>query len=115
MNRRSLILSILIMTALMAACGKKEEAAPAEETVSEDTADVVVLSADYVPDVPDYVPELSRIKSICELSTMKCIYHNVAYGTQYAGTGISHMGEKNRSFMQEYDCEVDISIKHFTA
>ena len=93
----------------LAACGKKEQPAEAEEAVSDDTAEVIVLSADYVPDTPDFVPELSRIKSICELSTMKCIYHNVAYGTQYAGTGLSHMGEKSRSFMQEYDCEVEIS------
>ena len=110
MKRRFLILGLMISLMLLAACGKKEQSAAAEEAaVSEDTAEVIVLSADYVPDVPDYVPELSRIKSICELSTMKCIYHNVAYGTQYAGTGISHMGEKSRSFMQEYDCEVEIS------
>ena len=106
MKRRVLILGLMISLMLLAACGKKEQSAAAEEAaVSEDTAEVIVLSADYVPDVP----ELSRIKSICELSTMKCIYHNVAYGTQYAGTGISHMGEKSRSFMQEYDCEVEIS------
>ena len=110
MKKRFLILSLMIALMLMAACGKKEQSAAPEETaVSEDTAEVIVLSADYVPDVPDFVPELSRIKSICELSTMKCIYHNVAYGTQYAGTGLSHMGEKSRSFMQEYDCEVEIS------
>ena len=109
MNKRFLILCMMISLVLITACGKKEQPAEAEEAVSDDTAEVIVLSADYVPDIPDFVPELSRIKSICELSTMKCIYHNVAYGTQYAGTGLSHMGEKSRSFMQEYDCEVEIS------
>ena len=109
MNKRFLILCMMISLVLIAACGKKEQPAEAEEAVSDDTAEVIVLSADYVPDTPDFVPELSRIKSICELSTMKCIYHNVAYGTQYAGTGLSHMGEKSRSFMHEYDCEVEIS------
>ena len=75
MNKRFLILCMMISLVLIAACGKKERPAEAEEAVSDDTAEVIVLSADYVPDTPDFVPELSRIKSICELSTMKCIYH----------------------------------------
>ena len=108
MDKRYLAICLLRMSVILCACGK-EAVQESEGTVSEDEPEVIVLSADYVPDLPDFVPELSRIKSICELSTLKCIYHNVAYGTQYAGTGLSHMGEKNRNFMQEYDCEVEIS------
>lgn len=108
MDKRYLAICLLLMSVILCACGK-EAVHESESTVSADEPEVIVLSADYVPDTPDFVPELSRIKSICELSTLKCIYHNVAYGTQYAGTGLSHMGEKNRNFMQEYDCEVEIS------
>ncbi len=108
MDKRYLAICLLLMSVILSACGK-EAVQESESTVSADEPEVIVLSADYVPDLPDFVPELSRIKSICELSTLKCIYHNVAYGTQYAGTGLSHMGEKNRNFMQEYDCEVEIS------
>ncbi len=108
MDKRYFAIGFLLMIMMLCACGK-DTVEEIESTVSEDEPEVIVLSADYVPDTPDFVPELSRIKSICELSTLKCIYHNVAYGTQYAGTGLSHMGEKNRNFMQEYDCEVEIS------
>ncbi len=104
MNKR--FLSFLIMASsvmCISACGK-------EETVPEpDSVSVSQVIETIEEEEPFFVPEISRIKAICELSTVKCIYHNVAYGVQYAGTGLSHVGEKERKFMQEYDSEVEIS------
>ena len=110
--KNKLIYGILLLTLLLPACGKKEEAEPPAET------EIISVSKDDTNDLqnavstessPPFVPELASVKAICELSTMRCIYHNVASGTQYAGTGLAHAGEKDRKFMQEYDCEVEIS------
>ena len=60
---------------------------------------------------PDKVPQLEKVKSICELTTLKCYYHNVAKGTKESGTGLVHLGEKERTFWMEYTGEVEISFR----
>lgn len=57
----------------------------------------------------EVVPELSQIKNICELATLRCEYHNVAQSTKESGTGIAHFGEKERDFWIEYVGQVEIS------
>lgn len=47
-------------------------------------------------------PDISQIRSICELATLECYYHNVAVSTKEKGKGISHIGEKDREFWIEY-------------
>lgn len=47
-------------------------------------------------------PDISQIRSICELATLECYYHNVAASTKEKGKGISHIGEKDREFWIEY-------------
>ena len=42
--------------------------------------------------------DFSGIKSICELATLKCYYHNVAKSTKEKGSGLAHLGEKERKF-----------------
>lgn len=56
------------------------------------------------------VPEIEQIKSICELSTIECVYNNVAKGTKTKGEGISHIGEKERKFWIEYQGYVKLGI-----
>ena len=56
------------------------------------------------------LPELEQIKNICELSTLKCVYNNVAKGTKKAGEGIKHIGEKDRKYWIEYEGYVKIGI-----
>ena len=73
------------------ACGKdkthSENAIAAEETTEK-------------PQVP--YPDISQIRSICELATLECYYHNVAISTKEKGQGLSHIGEKDREFWIEY-------------
>ncbi len=47
-------------------------------------------------------PEITQIRSICNLATLECYYHNVAMSTKTAGEGIAHLGEVDREFWIEY-------------
>lgn len=73
------------------ACGKdkthSENAIETEETTEK-------------PQAP--YPDISQIRSICELATLECYYHNVAISTKEKGQGLSHIGEKDREFWIEY-------------
>lgn len=55
-------------------------------------------------------PDIMQIRSICELATLECYYHNVAKSTKAAGTGITHLGEKDREFWIEYSGIVKLGI-----
>ena len=63
-------------------------------------------------DIPEEqaTPQVDQIKNICELATLRCYYHNVAKSKKDAGKGISHFGEKDRTFWIEYTGEVEISF-----
>lgn len=56
------------------------------------------------------VPDLSQIRSICELATLECFYHNVAKSTKTKGSGLLHIGEKQRIFWIEYTGTAKIGI-----
>lgn len=57
-------------------------------------------------------PALSQIRSICELATLECYYHNVEKSAKTKGTGLAHVGEKKK-FWIEYTgvakTEIDMS------
>ena len=38
-------------------------------------------------------PDITQIRSICNLATLECYYHNVAKSEKKAGSGISHIGD----------------------
>lgn len=54
------------------------------------------------------VPGESQIKSICELATMQCYYHNVAKYYEEKAGGI--LGTKDRKFWIEYSGVVTIGV-----
>ena len=56
------------------------------------------------------VPEITQIRSICELATLECYYHNVAKAVKEKGDGLVHWGEKDRTFWIEYKGTVKIGI-----
>lgn len=58
---------------------------------------------------PLTMPELGRIRQICELVTVECTYHNVAKSTKAPGTGLEHIGETERTFWIEYMATAEIS------
>lgn len=55
-------------------------------------------------------PDLSQVRSICELATLECYYHNVAKSTKTKEIGFSHIGEKDRKFWIEYSGVAKIGI-----
>lgn len=54
-------------------------------------------------------PQASKMKSICELATMKCYYHNVAKYTEENASGML-LWTKDRKFWVEYAGIVNIGI-----
>ncbi len=55
-------------------------------------------------------PDITQIRSICNLATLECYYHNVAKSEKTAGSGVSHIGEKDRKFWIEYTGIAKIGI-----
>ena len=55
-------------------------------------------------------PDIMQIRSICNLATLECYYHNVAKSIKEAGSGISRWGEKDRKFWIEYTGSAKIGI-----
>lgn len=57
------------------------------------------------------IPDISQVREICELATLECYYHNVAKSTKEKGSGLSHIGEKERKFWVEYNGVVKLGIE----
>lgn len=55
-------------------------------------------------------PDLVQIKSICNLATVECYYHNVAKSVKTAGDKLSNLGEKDRTFWIEYTGVAKVGI-----
>lgn len=56
-------------------------------------------------------PDLNQIRNISDLATVKAYYHNVAKVKKDKGSGITHVGEKERKYWVEYTGVVKIGIK----
>lgn len=52
------------------------------------------------------VPELTQVRSICNLATLKCYYHNVALSEKKA----AHLFEKDKKFWIEYTGVANVGI-----
>lgn len=56
------------------------------------------------------VPTVEQLKTICELSTVKAYYNNVAKSTKKAGENWWQVMEKDREYWIEYDGVAEIGI-----
>ena len=54
-------------------------------------------------------PEISKVRNICELATVECYFNNVAKSVKEPGTGLSHIGEKERKFWIKYQVKVTVA------
>lgn len=90
MKKKIVMAAILLglLASLFPSCGKSGRQ---QEIAEESTENLKTPS-----------PDISQIRSICELATLECYYHNVAASTKEKGKGISHIGEKDREFWIEY-------------
>ena len=79
---------------------------------SNDTANTEPDSTEEVTteSKPEIEPKLSDIRTICNLATLECHFNNVAKSKKSAGSGISHLGEKDRDFWIEYAGVVKIGV-----
>ena len=84
MKKYIAILIVCIMSLSLCACANG--AGQAEKTETENTVSK---------------PELSQIRSICELATLECYYHNVAKSTKTKGIGLAHVGDKEVKTIDE--------------
>ena len=56
-------------------------------------------------------PQITQMRTICELATMDCYYHNVAkYYEKDAEKGFLGIGKKDKKFWVEYSGEVTIGL-----
>ena len=103
----------LILTAMLAFSGCSDNAEAQQvnaelTTVTETSAETTAVTEETV--TPTIKPEITQIRSICELATLECCYNNVAKSTKEPGTGLSHLGEKQRDFWIEYSGTAKIGI-----
>lgn len=80
-----LLACVLMISGLMCACGKNGDQSAAQ-------------------------PDLLEIRSICDLATLECYFHNVAKSTKEKGEGITHLFEVDRTFWIEYTGSAKIGI-----
>ena len=99
MRKYRIIMILCVMSLFLVACTNKNDKTKVkmEETQEMETAAVLE-------------PDLAQIRSICDLATLECYYHNVAKSEKPAGTGIWHFGEKDRQFWIEYTGTVKLGI-----
>jgi len=105
MKNKIILSGIICMLAVfICACSNQRED---KTSVAEETQNPGKASAEPVQ---VQSPDLSQIRSICELATLECYYHNVAISTKEKGMGLSHWGEKEREFWIEYSGVAKLGI-----
>ena len=85
MRKTAIVFVLILVISMFSGCAQKSEANPKE-------------------------PDITQIRSICNLATLECYYHNVAKSEKKVGSGISHIGEVDRKFWIEYTGIAKIGI-----
>lgn len=107
--RLFLPLFMLLMLSLCGCQGALSDDSPADKEEAGETTEAAA-EAGEMPD-ETAAPQLDKVKMICELATLECRYHNVAKSVKEAGTGLAHIGEKERIFWIEYTGIAEISFR----
>ena len=103
----AILLTLSLLLSFSTGCSKKSKKDKTSDKVKKEK---VVKDEEGIIEVDSSDPDIVKIRSICQLATMDCYYHNVCKGVKSAGTGISHLGEKDREFWFEYSAEATIGI-----
>ncbi len=112
------LLSLLVGVSLLCACSKdKKTAETTSETTGRGGSDVAVAKRpkDTEPEESEdegfvLEPDEVKVKNICQLATLECYYNNVAKATKSGGSGIAHLGEKDRVFWVEYSAVATLGV-----
>lgn len=94
--KKWIVLILLVMTMTSCFACKKGEVMDVEAT-------------DAVEKTASITPQAAQMKSICELATMQCYYHNVAKYYEKDASGIL-LWKKDRRFWVEYSGVVTVGI-----
>ena len=119
MKKRYIIILCLAASMIFASCSgdkenkersrDEEETASTEVTTSETGEEEEKETKDDKKHL-DLEPEEVQIRSICQLATLECYYNNVAKGHKDSGSGLAHIGEKERTFWVEYSAVVTLGV-----
>ena len=105
---------ICVLTVTICACGtsKEQDTESAESGIqlAESTEQTSAAHSGDKQQTTASPPDLSQIRNICELATLECYFRNVAKSVKEKGTGVSHWGEKDRTFWIEYTGIAKIGI-----
>lgn len=107
MKKLTSLILVLAFAGAFVACGKdKKDPRKTEETTTVETTAETTVEETFLELEPDEI----QIRSICQLATLECYYNNVAKGTKSSGTGLSHIGEKERRFFVEYSAVATLGV-----
>lgn len=102
MKKMSRFICVILLLILLCGCSSIDNILDEYITSSEEATEITTTEEEKTL-------KLEKIRSICSLVSLKCEYHNVAKSIKEAGSGIMHIGEKERKFWIEYDGEAEIS------
>lgn len=97
-------LTLLLCAVHLSGCSADKEAEEDSTAVSSSEA------AAQAQELPVNAPEITQIRSICELATLECYYNNVAKAVKPKGSGFMHWGEIDRTFWIEYKGMAKIGV-----
>lgn len=102
MKRLSAYISLLLIPAMLCGCTAQETESIQETAAATEATEAVTE--------PLNLPDISQVRSICELAVLECDYHNVAKSIKPTSDGISGWFEKERTFWIEYVGRAQIGI-----
>ncbi len=82
----------------------------AEPQTDEGSTEAMTAEETTEAEISLNVPEITQIRTICELATLECYYHNVAKATKEKGSGFTHWGEIDRTFWIQYKGTAKIGV-----
>ena len=111
MKKKNLISGMICILLLLAMCSCSMEGENQIVSVENTVENTVQNTLEATTgNVKVSVPDISQIRTICELATLECYYHNVAKSVKEKGSGLLHIGEMERVFWIEYSGVAKLGI-----
>lgn len=103
--KKLIFFMMISFTFLLCSCQYTSSTSQNEDSTEQISTEEITTEAKV-----DLKPNITEIRSICNLATLECHFNNVAKSTKSAGTGLSHLGENEREFWIEYSGVVKIGV-----
>ena len=103
--KKLIFIMMISFTFLLCSCQYTSSTSQNEDSTEQISTEEITTEAKV-----DLKPNITEIRSICNLATLECHFNNVAKSTKSAGTGLSHLGENEREFWIEYSGVVKIGV-----